>query len=249
MFLQENNLRNVVLVCLGHHCTKQLRTQCRQCWPTVHSLVNVVQIRLRQHCTRKLLVQYWHSWHSHLFAGKYHIQCCLNLPEPTLHKKITCEMLVHSLQTTLHRKVILNFVGIYLGQHCIRKCPCLRDNSYEENNLYNVVSTMPGQHCIRILSSQFCPNRSAETTLHKKITCALLARAHRYTFTGKPAVSNMFGSLFFNWVHYHRTILALFVQCWLGNSFTAWGTTQWTGAGFEWDKCIEFRWICRPPDE
>ena len=135
-------------------------------------------------------------------------------------------MLVHSLQTTLHRKVILNFVGIYLGQHCIRKCPCLRDNSYEENNLYNVVSTMPGQHCIRILSSQCCPNRSAETTLHKKITCALLARAHRYTFTGKPAVSNMFGSLFFNWVHYHRTILALFVQCWLGNSFTACGSTQ-----------------------
>ena len=178
-----------------------------------------------------------------------HIQCCLDLPEPTLHKKITCEMLVHSLQTTLHRKVILNFVGIYLGQHCIRKCPCLRDNSYEENNLYNVVSTMPGQHCIRILSSQCCPNRSAETTLHKKITCALLARAHRYTFTGKPAVSNMFGSLFFNWVHYHRTILALFVQCWLGNSFTACGTTQWTGAGFEWNKCIEFRWIRRPPDE
>ena len=33
----------------------------------------------------------------------------------------------------------------------------------------------------------------------------------------------------FNWVLYHWTILALFVQCWLGSSFTACGTTMNTG--------------------
>ena len=34
-------------------------------------------------------------------------------------------------------------------------------NSFaEENNLCNVVSTMLGQHCVKILSSQCCPNRS-----------------------------------------------------------------------------------------
>ena len=71
-FLQENNIRSVVLVCLGQHCTKQLSARCRQCWPTVHSLVNV-------------------------FA---------NTAETTLYKKITCAMLTHSPQTTLHRKII-----------------------------------------------------------------------------------------------------------------------------------------------
>ena len=46
VFLQENNLRNVVaLVCLGQHCTKPLRTPCRQCWLIVDSLVNILQIR------------------------------------------------------------------------------------------------------------------------------------------------------------------------------------------------------------
>ena len=46
VFLQENNLRNVVaLFCLGQHCTKQLPTPCRQCWLIVDSLVNIFQIR------------------------------------------------------------------------------------------------------------------------------------------------------------------------------------------------------------
>ena len=106
IFLQENNLRYVVLNYLGQHCIKQLPAQYRQFSPTGHSLVNIFQIRLRQNCTRKLLVQCW-----------------------------------------------------------------------------------PG--------------------------------AHRYTFAGKPAVSNMSGDLFFNRVQHHRTILALCVQCWLRSPFTA----------------------------
>ena len=63
-------------------------------------------------------------------------------------------------------------------------------NVYDEDNLYNAVSIMLEQHCIRILFSQCCPNTS-ETTLHKK--CWL--KTHRHTFAGKPAVSNMPGSL------------------------------------------------------
>ena len=53
------------------------------------------------------------------------------------------------------------------------------------------MSTMLDQHCIGILFSQCYPNTS-ETSLHKK--CWLKAR--RYSFAGKPAVSNMSGRLF-----------------------------------------------------
>ena len=70
MLLQENKLRNVVLVCLGQHCTNKLPAQCRQCLPTVHSLVNVFQIRLRQLCTRKLLMQSWPRAHRYTFTEK-----------------------------------------------------------------------------------------------------------------------------------------------------------------------------------
>ena len=55
-------------------------------------------------------------------------------------------------------------------QHFTRFLPFvgswLADNFYEENNLCNVVLTTLGQHCIGILSSQYCPNRS-ETTLQE----------------------------------------------------------------------------------
>ena len=44
-----------------------------------------------------------------------HIQCWHELPEPKLHKKLTCVMLVHSPKTT-HRKIIYNFVWIYQGR-------------------------------------------------------------------------------------------------------------------------------------
>ena len=44
------------------------------------------------------------------------IQRCLDMPEPKLHKKLTFVMLVHSPQTAFHRKMIYNFVWIYLGR-------------------------------------------------------------------------------------------------------------------------------------
>ena len=74
---------------------------------------------------------------------------------------------LHSPQTALQRKVIYNGVKIFLGQNCRRKSsvgPWQTDNIYEEDNLCNVVSTMLGQHCTEILSSQCCPNTS-ETML------------------------------------------------------------------------------------
>ena len=37
------------------------------------------------------------------------------MPEPKLHKKLTCVMLVHSPQTAFHREMIYNFVWTYLG--------------------------------------------------------------------------------------------------------------------------------------
>ena len=59
----------------------------------------------------------------------------------------------------------------------------------------------------------------------RKVLVQCWPRVHRYTFAGIPAFSNMSGGLFFNGVHYYQTILALFVQCWLRNSFTACRTT------------------------
>ena len=55
------------------------------------------------------------------------------MPEPTLHKKITCGILTQET------------------------------NFFEKNNLYNVVLTMCGQHFIGIVSSQCCPNMSETT--------------------------------------------------------------------------------------
>ena len=100
-------------------------------------------------------------------------------------------MLRHGPQTTLYRKIMYDFVWVYLGNIAQGNCnvdPWLTDNFYEENNLYNV-STMLGQHCIGILSSQYCPNTS-ETTLHKKtVQCQL--RTHRHVFVGKPVIVHL----------------------------------------------------------
>ena len=67
------------------------------------------------------------------------------------------------------------------GPHLCNVGPWQTDNFYEENNLYNVVSTMLVQHCIGILSIQCCPNMS-ERTLHKKITSAMLVQSTQTHF-------------------------------------------------------------------
>ena len=101
------------------------------------------------------------------------------------------------------RNVVLN----YLGQHCIKQLPAqCRQFSPTGHSLVNIFQIRLRQNCTRKLLVQCWP------------------RAHRYTFAGIPAASNMSGDLFFNRVQHHRTILALCVQCWLGSPFTAWVT-------------------------
>ena len=70
MFLQENNLRDVVFVCLGQHYTKTIT------------------------CTRQTM--FAHSPQSS--------QCFPNTAETTLHKKITGAMLAQSAQIYFRRK-------------------------------------------------------------------------------------------------------------------------------------------------
>ena len=65
---------------------------------------------LKNICERLLLliVIFWQE--------NNHMQHCFDLPEPNLHNKLTFVMLFHSPQTTFHRKIIYNFVWIYLGR-------------------------------------------------------------------------------------------------------------------------------------
>ena len=69
------------------------------------------------------------------------------------------------------RNILFKVVLIFFGRHCICKnhvqC-CLRAS----------------QHCIRILFRRCCLN-TPETTLYKKITCAMLAKVHSHLFAGK----------------------------------------------------------------
>ena len=81
-------------------------------------------------------------------------------------------------------------------QHCTRKShvpnvgPWPTDNVYVENNVYNAVSTMLGQHCIRILSSQCC-SKTPEATLLKKITYAMLTQSAQTCFFQKNNLCNV----------------------------------------------------------
>ena len=62
---------------------------------------------------------------------------------------------------------------------------------------------------------------------HQNYLCKCWPKVHRHVFAGKPlVVSNMSGSLFLNGVQYPRTILTVFVQCWLRSSSKACGTTM-----------------------
>ena len=121
-----------------------------------NNLYNVVLICLYQHWTRKLPVQCW---------SKAQEQLC-------------------------------NFVwaNIAQGNHLFNVCPWLTDNFYEENNLYNVASTMLRQYYIGILSVQCCPNTSGRT-LQKKIICTMLAQSAQQLFWRKITYTILFCSV------------------------------------------------------
>ena len=143
---------------------------------------------------------------------------------PTLHKKITSAMLTHSPWTTLHRKIICNVVLIYVGQHCARKLPVqcwpmVNRQLFHSKITYRMLCLSRWEYCLANVVKYVWDNIAQENYLRKrKLLVQCWLRTYRYTFSGKPAVSNMSGGLFINQVQHHRTILALFTQCWLRSS-------------------------------
>ena len=108
------------------------------------------------------------------------------------------------------------------------------------NNLYNAASTILGHHCIRILSSRFCPNMS-ETILHKKTTCKVVPKSRQTCFCPKTGCS--FKCLVACFLTRHNITkeswfflfnVGSWVQLWLAGQ-------QWTGANIDWKiiKSIE----------
>ena len=143
---------------------------------------------------------------------------------PTLHKKITSAMLTHSPWTALYRKIICNVVLIYVGQHCARKLPVqywpmVNRQLFHSKITYRMLCLSRWEYCLANVVEYVWDNIAQENYLRKrKLLVQCWLRTYRYTFSGKPAVSNMSGGLFINQVQHHRTILALFIQCWLRSS-------------------------------
>ena len=126
-------------------------------------------------------------------------QCCLNMSKTTWHKKKTlvqCQS--KGAQTCLRREISYTMLSWSSWA-----------NIAQENYLCNVGP---------LSTNNFVQKNNLQ------LLAQWWPRACRYTFTGKP--SNISGGLFFNQVHYHQTILALFVQCLLRSSVTACGTTM-----------------------
>ena len=142
----------------------------------------------------------------------------------TLHKKITSAMLTHSPWTALYRKIICNVVLIYVGQHCARKLPVqywpmVNRQLFHSKITYRMLCLSRWEYCLANVVEHVWDNIAQENYLRKrKLLVQCWLRTYRYTFSGKPAVSNMSGGLFINQVQHHRTILALFIQCWLRSS-------------------------------
>ena len=125
------------------------------------------------------------------------------------------------------------WVNIAQGNYLCNVGPWQTDNFHEINNLYNVVSTMLGPHCIGILFSQCCPNMSG-TTLHKK--CRF--KAQRYTFAGEPVVSNMSDSLFLTGYYITKQSLVFLFNVGSEVYFRIAGQ-QWTGANIDLNKVMK----------
>ena len=70
--------------------------------------------------------------------NKY-MQRCFDLPEPKLHKKLIWIMLVHSPQTTFHRKIIYSFVWMYLGRSS-------RSEVFCKKRVFRNIAKLTGKH-------------------------------------------------------------------------------------------------------
>ena len=78
-----------------------------------------------------------------------------------------------------------------------------------------------------------CPNMS-ETTLHKKSRF----KVQRYTFAGKPIVSNMSDSLFLTGYYITKQSLVFLFNVGLEVHFRIAGQ-QWTGANIDLNKVMK----------
>ena len=99
-----------------------------------------------------------------------HLQRCLDLPGPKLHKKLTCLMLVHSTQTTFHRKTIYNFAWNLSGQ---KQSP---------RGVLRNIAKLTGKHlCQSLIFNKVAGLRYLRwlllsgPTLQKENTCGMLA--------------------------------------------------------------------------
>ena len=95
------------------------------------------------------------------------LQCYPESIKTILNRIFSCAIFSGASWTTLE-PLGQGFYQLNVGQW-------LTDNFYEENNLCNVALTMLGQHCIWLLSSQYCLNTS-KTTLNTTNTCVMLAQ-------------------------------------------------------------------------
>ena len=127
------------------------------------------------------------------------------LPVPTLHKRNTYEQPMNNFAQENNLQCCLDlaiWANIAQGNYLCNVGPQLTDIFSQQNNLYNVVSIKPGQHCIGILHTQCCPN-TPETTSHKKITEAVAQSFFFYlgflsrTFTNHRTAGKR-GGHFFN---------------------------------------------------
>ena len=114
-----------------------------------------------------------------------HIQCWHELPEPKLHKKLTCVMLVHSPQKTFHRTIIYNFVWIYLSRSSRPDVFC------KKGDLKNVAK-LTGKHlCQSIFFNKvggLCKKREIGTGVVKFLITRFFTELLRWLLLSGPTL-------------------------------------------------------------
>ena len=114
-----------------------------------------------------------------------HMQRCFDLPEPKLHQKLTCVMLVHSPQTTFHRTIIYNFVWIYLGRSSRPDVFC------KKGDLKNVAK-LTGKHlCQSIFFNKvggLCKKREIGTGVVKFLITRFFTELLRWLLLSGPTL-------------------------------------------------------------
>ena len=111
-FCEKNSLCNVVLTMLGQHCIRILSSQC---FLNVSLNGNIIQ---KKYCATLAMGA------QTMVLQENKPQRCLDLPEPTLPKKITFAMLAQSTQIYFCRKTrFLNMLGglCFLNRYIITK--------------------------------------------------------------------------------------------------------------------------------